>query len=314
MLGRLPPLQTIRYFEAAARLGSFKAAALELNVTQGAVSQQIRALEMFLEQRLFERLTRKVVLTEEGRRLFQAADRALFEMTEAVREIRSRSSKPVVTVQVGPFFSTRWLTPRLSKFYREYPGIEIRLHHSLSRETPSREVDLAIRWGLGDWPAASIQLLVPVRLQPICSPAAARNGSPFADVRNAPPTLLHVRDRDDWRDWLEQAHLPLGLADSGPIFDEPNVGIEASASGLGIAMGFFPFIDAELDSGRLVMAHELKTICRRSYFCVLPSSAAIRARPVLKFYEWLMAEAAGNIPVPAKPSKPPARRKASAVS
>jgi DNA-binding transcriptional LysR family regulator len=102
------------------------------------------------------------------------------------------------------------------------------------------EVDLTIRWGMGDWPAAKIELLVPVRLQPICSPALAGSGLLFSDVQNRPPTLLHVRDRDDWRDWLEHVGLPTGLADSGPVFDEPNVCIEAAASGLGFAMGFFP--------------------------------------------------------------------------
>lgn len=311
MLGRLPPLQTIRYFEAAARLGSFKAAATELNVTQGAVSQQIRALELYLQQPLFERLTRKVVLTEDGRRLFQAVDRALSEMTDAVREIRAKKSWPVVTVQVGPFFSTRWLTPRLHKFYQEHPGIEVRLHHSMSREAPSREVDLTIRWGLGDWPAAKIELLVPVRLQPICSPTLAGSGLLFSDVQNRPPTLLHVRDRDDWRDWLEHVSLPTGLADSGPVFDEPNVCIEAAASGLGIAMGFFPFIGAELQSGRLVLAHERQTPCRRNYFCVLGSSGVLKARPVLKFYDWLMSEASRGMSPASERGSPTQRRKTS---
>ena len=282
----LPPLQSFRYFDAAARLGSFKAAANELNVTQGAISQQIRALEVFLNRPLFERLVRKVILTEEGVILSQATNRALADLTEAVREIRSRTCKPTITVEVGPFISARWLTPQLKDFYHRHGDVEVDLHHAIGGHTPDRAVDLAILWGDGKWPAAEVRLLVPISLQPICSPTALANASPLTGLPSLP--LLHVRDRQDWREWLTSAGHPGSLADEGPVFDEPNVAIEAAAAGLGLAIGYLPLIDAELRTGRLAPAHPHVAACSRGYYCVVATASALRLQPVRKFHDWLL--------------------------
>jgi LysR family glycine cleavage system transcriptional activator len=111
--------------------------------------------------------------------------------------------------------------------------------------------------------------------------------------------------------WLEHVGLPTGLADSGPVFDESNVCIEAAASGLGVAMGFFPFIGAKLQSGRMVLAHERQIPCRRNCFCVLGSSGVLKARPVLTFYDCLMSEASGGVPPVSQHGSPTQRRKTS---
>ena len=138
------PLHAVRHFEAAARLGSFKSAAGELNVTQGAVSQQIRELESFLETRLFERSARKVTLTEEGRRLSQVATQALTALMRIAREIRGSSGNRTLRVEVGPFFSAHWLAPRLGQFIRQHPEINVHLYHTVLNRLPDTDVDVSV--------------------------------------------------------------------------------------------------------------------------------------------------------------------------
>ena len=287
---RLPPLQWFRYFEAAARHRSFKAAAGELNVTPGAVSQHVKSLEDFLGRKLFERRSREVVLTESGVRLGLAATRAIMELSEAVCDIDDSRVKTSIKVQVGPFFSARWLTPQLNRFGEANPDVLVELRHSLTSETPGHEIDLSIRWGTGGWHAPIVRELMSLDMQPISAPsligsAAQANADWFAKY-----PLLHVRDRDDWRDWLAAAGLPTGLANNGPVFDEPNVTVEAAAAGLGIAIGYHPLIDADLSSGRLIAAHSKKAPSRKKYYCVVASTKAYEDTAVRRFFDWLVAE------------------------
>jgi LysR family glycine cleavage system transcriptional activator len=288
----LPPLQSLRYFEAAARLASFKAAAAELHVTQGAVSQQIRSLEEFVGIQLFKRLTRGVALTKGGWRLKSAADRALSEVNDAVLEIWSEAEKPVISVEVGPCFSARWLAPRLGDFYQRYPHVGVNLHHSIGGLLPTQDIDVAILWGAGDWKANDVRQLLPIGLQPVCAPNVLARGFRIDQLGKLDKLpVLHARDREDWRNWLAHAGLPVEIAESGLVYDEPNVVIEAAVAGMGVALGYFSLYEADIASNRLVRADPRTTPSRRSYYCMRCSSDTRRTRAVRDFYDWLFTQA-----------------------
>lgn len=280
------PLHALRHFEAAARLGSFKAAANELHVTQGAVSQQIRELEVFLEVRLFERMARKVILTLEGKRLSQVATQAISDLGRAVREIRGRSGHRTLRVEVGPFFSAHWLAPKLGNFVKLHPEIDIHLIHAFTKRLPDTEVDVCLRWGDGKWPWFSVEKLIDVYLQPICM--SGTKASLKTKLEN-PKTLdlLHAQTRNEWREWLGAAGFDEGLAKRGTMFDEPNVAYEAVISGLGFGIGYLPVIDDDLSKGRVVTAHPTRVKASNSYF-LLRSSSAATSKSADVFCKWIL--------------------------
>jgi LysR family glycine cleavage system transcriptional activator len=288
----LPPLQSLRYFEAAARLVSFKAAAGELHVTQGAVSQQIRSLEEFFGMRLFERLTRGVALTKAGLRLKSATDRALSEVNDAVLDIRSEVEKPVISVEVGPCFSARWLAPRLGNFYERHPNVRVNLHHSIGGLLPTGDIDIAILWGAGGWKANDVRHLLPITLQPVCAPHLLTGRFEIEQLGNLEKLpLLHARDREDWRSWLAHAGLPVEIAESGIVYDEPNVVIEAAVAGMGIALGYFSLYEADIASNRLVRADPRTAPSRRSYYCMRCSPDTRGGVATRDFYDWILTQA-----------------------
>jgi LysR family transcriptional regulator, glycine cleavage system transcriptional activator len=164
MARRLPPLNSLRAFEAGARHLSFTRAADELHVTQAAVSHQVKALEDHLGVRLFRRLTRRLALTEEGRALLPAVSEAFDRIAEAAERIgRDAGRSRTLTVSVTPSFGARWLVHRLGRFWREHPGIELRLHHSIQLVDFDRDdVDMAVRWGRGGWSGLAAEFLIDI--------------------------------------------------------------------------------------------------------------------------------------------------------
>ena len=171
MFASLPSLNSLRVFEAAARHQSFTVAAEELAVTQGAVSYQVRRLEGALGIDLFRRKTRQVALTVEGERLFRAVHRMLRDLDDEVRAISPRSDRMVLTVAVSTYVAARWLSPRLGRFFSAHPEITLRLQHSVNDPTFAVEdVDMAIRWGDGNWPGVVAELLLASPMMPVCAP------------------------------------------------------------------------------------------------------------------------------------------------
>lgn len=284
LVTKLPSLQTLRYFEVAARFESFLKAAEELNISPGAVSRQVKLLEQLLGQQLFERGTRNITLTPAGRRLSEATDLAMQEVAKAVRDIQVESTGQSVHAQVGPFFSARWLMPRLPDFLRRHPDIDIRLHHSLHGDTPGPAIDLAIRWGSGDWTGGHVEPLLDVTMQPVAKPGIT--------IGEGGPTLplMHVRDRSDWREWLSAAGYPSEWSERGPIFDEANVAMEAAAGGAGIVLDYSPLHKVEIESGRLASCHPFTAPCTRRYYCFLPAKPERIGLSAGKFYRWLLAQ------------------------
>ena len=192
----LPPPIALRAFESAARLLSFTRAAEELSVTQAAVSHQIKVLEEFFGFPLFVRLTRKLMLTHEGQSLYAAANEGFGIIENTVSDLLTGRSDETLDISLTPYFSSRWLSPRLGRFWESHPNIDLRLHHTSQQELRPREnIDLSITWGLDDWPNLDSAPLLHARVVPVCSPSLVRGKRAIRTVDDLyRHNLLHETD------------------------------------------------------------------------------------------------------------------------
>ncbi|MCV3243737.1 transcriptional regulator GcvA [Mesorhizobium sp. ZC-5] len=254
MRRQLPPLATLRAFEAAARHQSFKQAAEELGVTPTAISHQIRLLEETLALRLFERRTRQVVLTREGSELYPVL-RDGFDAFAAALERVSEKRRGVVTLSATTSFTARWLVPRVASFRKRYPSVDLNLHASDDPvDFGSGIADAAVRYGRGPYPDLMSTRLMANRFAPVCS---ARLGlkSP-ADLQHA--TLLHSRwrhpnaDTPTWRRWLDAAKIDTVDAEAGISFNDDGHAVQAAIAGQGVALLSLVLVADDLASGLLV--------------------------------------------------------------
>jgi LysR family glycine cleavage system transcriptional activator len=250
---RLPPLTSLRAFEAAARRSSFKAAAEELFVTPTAISHQIRQLEAHLGLRVLERTPRTVRLTAEGSVLYEATASGFAEIARAVAQLRRRREPAILTLTTA--FLSHWMVPRLTELRRLLPHVDLRLHASDAIvDLRSGGVDAAIRYGKG--PFAEVNS-VPLRddvFGPVCSPALAL--SKLDDLRQA--TLIHIDGRQvpapspDWPRWCAEA----GLRDvdtlAGVRFPDSTLAVQAAIAGHGVAIVSLVLVADALDAGLLV--------------------------------------------------------------
>src|ERR687893_2550658 len=215
MLRRLPPLNAVRAFEAAARSESFTRAAEELCVTPGAVSHQVKALEAALGVRLFRRERQRLVLTEPGREYLGVVRDALDRIALGTARLVRRQGAGVLTVSTSPDFAAKWLVNRLGRFAETHPDIDLRISATMHHVDFAREdVDVAVRHGDGNWPGLHALRLSPEQLFAVCSPkllSGPRGIREPADILRHP--LLHLDDRKHWSQWLEAA----GLGDAGAL-------------------------------------------------------------------------------------------------
>lgn len=293
---RLPPLNGLRAFEAAARHLSFKEAAGELNVTQAAISHQVRGLEDWLGHKLFERRVRAVDLTTAGAELLPAISSALDGMNGAVdRLIRPEDDGRGLTVSAIATFAAKWLVPRLADFQDLHPDIDVRITTSTALVDFNRDgVDVALRYGLGQWPDVRAERLLREDMFPVCSPALLEGPNPLrtpADLSYH--TLLHVvQMRDDWRVWLTAAGQTDIDPTRGPRFDLSLTAIQAAVEGMGVALGHSNLVETDMRAGRLVAPFTLNIPVDMAYYVVAPperwDSPKVRA-----FREWLAVEATG---------------------
>jgi LysR family transcriptional regulator, glycine cleavage system transcriptional activator len=288
----LPPLNAVRAFEAAARHGSFKNAAIELGVTHGAISQQVRALEHWLgAPSLFRRSTRRVVLTDSGVALLAEVGQALDRISAAARhhiERRGKSPATVLRVNALATFSLRWLLPRMTLFRAEHPDIEVRLTTSNDAvDALAEPFDVVIRGGPDTFHGFVSRLVVSERRLPICKPSLLAE-LPLTDVADlSRHTLLHVTSMPRlWRNWLsETGHGDLEPAGS-LTFDHFYLTIQAALDGLGVAMGPTALVADDLAAGRLVTPFPQVSLPARSYFAYLPESQHVDPS-TLRFCDWL---------------------------
>lgn len=293
MVRRLPPLNAVRAFEAAARHLSFTRAAEELHVTQAAVSHQIKSLEESLGLRLFDRRHRALALTAAGQRYLPGVRAAFERLATATEQLVGAEARGAVTVSMLSAFATKWLLPRLSRFRAAQPEIDVRITTSTQLVEFGRDdVDMAIRYGHGRWPGVEAVRLVSEDLFPVCAPALLDGKSPLRQPTDlAHQTLLHVGAfPEDWRVWLTAAEVSGVDPTRGPQFDMTLLALDAAANGLGVALGRTALVAEDLASGRLVKPFELIVPIETAYYVVTPARRAL-APKVAAFRDWLLQEA-----------------------
>lgn len=294
MLKRNVPLNALRAFEAAARHLSFTLAAQELNVTQVAVSKQVKLLEDYLETQLFVRKHRSLALTAEGKRLHPILTRAFDEIYAGIDLISMRGRRDVVSVQAYTTFAQRWLIPRLNKFHSHHPEIEVRISASLQpADFSSGTVQAAIRSGSGSFPGCESQHLLPIILVPVCRPDLVGELNSPADLRRH--TLIHsLARRDDWATWLKSA----GYGDLDCTrhmkLENSTLCYEAAMEGIGIAMGILPLVLSAIESGKLAIPFRQTVETGEGYSLIWPSGRPMRGS-VTAFHRWLVSEAALSV-------------------
>jgi len=295
MLRRLPALNALKAFEAAARHESFTRAAEELCVTQGAVSHQVKALEAELGIKLFNRERQRLIITEAGRDYLAVLRDAFDRIAVGTERLVQRQTSGVLTVSTSPDFAAKWLVNRLGRFAEAHPGIDLRVSATLHHIDFAREdVDLAVRHGDGSWAGLDVARLSTEQLFAVCSPKLLRGRqriSKPADVLKFP--LLHLDDRKDWARWLEAAGVANAELAHGPVLNRASMIIDAAVDGQGIALARTTLAAWDLINGRLVRPLAETLRLSKTYWIVCPKATA--ALPKIKtFREWLLAEAADD--------------------
>src|ERR1700730_16806007 len=234
---RLPSLNGLKAFEAAARHESFARAAEDLCVTQGAVSHQVKALEVELGLKLFNRERQRLVITDAGRGYLEVVRDAFDRLERGTERLRQVQTSGALTVTTSPNFAAKWLVHRLGRFVEAHPDIDLRVGASHRHIDFAREdVDMAIRHGDGEWPGLRVTRLCVEEIFPVCSPKLVQGrGALRSPADLARHTLLHVNDRRDWGKWLDAADGAAAGSDRGPIFNQASMAIDAGVDGQGIA-------------------------------------------------------------------------------
>ncbi|MHA1536568.1 MAG: transcriptional regulator GcvA [Alphaproteobacteria bacterium] len=293
MSRRLPPLNALRAFEAAARHLSFTKAAGELHVTQAAISHQVKALEGWLGMALFHRINRGLRLTAEGQAYLQPL-RDSFDSIDAatVRLLRVDAPRRL-TVNTLDSFAAGWLVPRLRGFREAHPEIEVRVTTADEIVDITRsDHDMAIRYGIGPWPGLHTVRLFDEEIYPVCSPKLIADGKPLREAADlARHTLLHDDMTVNWRMWLRAAGVEGVDPERGPFYAHSFLVIQAAVNGEGVALGRSRLVSSEIAAGRLVKPFELSLPATFSYFMVTPEGEQDRPK-VVAFREWLLAQVA----------------------
>ena len=291
MARKLPPLTSLRAFEAAARHLSFTRAAEELYVTQAAISHQVKGLEDYLGHSLFKRLPRKLTLTSRGLALLPVLGEAFDDMAVAVDSLKQEQDGSVLNVRLAPSFAAKWLSPRLKEFWRLYPKIDLCLFHAHQPVDFERDdIDLAVTYGRGDWQGVDATSLMTLDFFPVASPVwLEKNKSITAPEQLLNCTLIHDAEPYFWNEWLRQAGVKGINTKRGTTIDDTNVLIQAAIDGQGVALGSTPFVADHLASGRLVRLFDQVLVTDYSYYVVCPKSHLQRPE-VVALKEWLLAQ------------------------
>lgn len=287
---RLPPLNPLRVFEAAARTGSFNEAAEQLHVTASAVSHQVKALEEYLGVELFRRGARRIELTEVGRGYLPLVRDGLEQIGIATERVLQRSNRSVLTVSTAPAFAVGWLVPRLTDFQRDCPDIEVRLDASVEVIDFDRsDVDVCVRYTAQTrFDDLEVHPLFREELVPVCSPgfAAENELRKPEDLRRV--RLLHVYARmGQWRSWLSAAGVADVDPEAGQKFAHDAISVEAAAAGMGVAIANRPLVQQQLEQGRLVAPFELSHCSEYGYYLLYPGALA-EVPKVVAFRDWLL--------------------------
>jgi len=295
MARRLPSLNALRAFEAAARHLSLTKAAVELSVTPGALSHQIKALEARLGAKLFQRTARGLAFTDVGRDYLPVVREAFDRLAAGTDSLFGQSQAATLTVSVSPNFAAKWLVPRLGHFAAAHPAIDLRIAASIEHvDFSASDVDLAVRHGDGRWPGLAVTKLIGEQVVAVASPRLVSGKPPLKRPRDLKAhTLLHAPGPLDWRAWLDAA----GLADvdvrRGPRFNQASMAIEAAVDGVGVALARTALVAQDLIAGRLVQPFGPALAAPFAYYIVCPQPTANRPKN-RAFRDWLLTEAADD--------------------
>lgn len=287
---RLPPLNALRSFEAAARHGSFNQAADELFVTPSAVSHQIKSLEQYLDIKLFRRNKRRVDLTAAGEKYLSSIQHALDEIDAATRRLVANPNAGVITLGVSPAFLTRWLMPRLTHFQELYPDVELRLSATMGEvDFDHSDIDMAVRFGSGQWKDVDADLLLGMSVVPVCSPRLLEGKHSLQavdDLRHH--TLIQVSTRlDEWRAWLRSAGIDEVGFGKELRFSSTSLATAAAVEGLGIALADRHLVSKELRSGALVVPFDIALDTHSAFYLVKPKDRVMNYSMNI-FRDWIL--------------------------
>ena len=295
MRPRLPPLNALTAFEAAARHESFTRAAEELCVTQGAVSHQVKALEAELAIKLFNRERQRLIITEAGRDYLAVVRDALDRIAIGTESLVQRQSSGVMTISTSPDFAAKWLVHRLGLFAEAHPGIDLRVSATMHQVDFAREdVDMAVRHGDGNWSGLDAVQLSSEQLFAICSPKllTGRRLAKPADVLKFP--LIHLDSRADWTKWLRVVGIGDDNVRHGPVLNRASMVIDAAINGQGIALARTTLAAFDLINGRLVRPFTEALRLSKTYWIVCPKATS-NVPKIATFRDWLLAEAAQDL-------------------
>lgn len=291
----LPSLIALRAFEASARHGSFTRAADELNVTQTAVSHQIRTLEELIGVRLFIRYRNTLKLTAAAEAYLQSVRSVIALLAQATETVTHAELDTVLTINALATFAIKSLIPRLGTFRTRHPKIRLRISANASLDEFDRKPsDIAIKFGHGTWPGMRVDRLFPQVVYPVCSPALLDGPVPLSSPADlARHTIIRsgfsFLFEDAWPVWLRAAGLGDMPIESPLTFEYSLPAIEAAAEGLGIALGRDPFIDPYVAAGRLICPFDLRVATGSGMFIVSPMETAGRPK-VRAFRDWILDE------------------------
>jgi DNA-binding transcriptional LysR family regulator len=285
---RLPPLKALPAFEEAARLLSFSAAARELNLTHGAISRQMKALETHLGVRLFRRLSRRLELTEAGAAFLPATRSALDGLEASAARLSAAARQGPLVIACLPTFMMRWLIPRLYDFNARHPSVDVRLSASSGPVDFARQgVDVAIRIGAPPWPEGiAAHAFMNEEIGPVCSPALLKRRRLQRTGDLGHHALLHTETRPDaWSDWLARSGTENIDASRGQRFEHFYFLLEAAVAGLGVAVAPRPLVMEDLRLGRLVAPFGFVKSGRR--YCLVHPAELAQANKVRTFRRWI---------------------------
>lgn len=290
---RLPPLNALKAFEAAARLQSFSRAAEELCVTQGAVSRHIKILEESLDTKLFRRFHRQVVLTDEGLAYSRSVREAFEIIGEHTASLNPGYSDEILRIKALPTFAMRWLIPRLSDFSRQNPDCKVSIHTSHKfADFDFDDLDGSIEFGNGEWKGVPAHMLFPTMLTPVCSPRLADGRPPPRTVAELPDyVLLHSQQRPElWNDWLTGVGASNVSTKNVARLEDSGLVYQAAIDGLGIAIAEVSYIKEEVRMGRLVRPFDFVLVGGQSYYFVYPPGH-VHQKKLLAFRDWITSRA-----------------------
>lgn len=314
MTTRIPALNSLKVFEAAARHRSFKKAAEELHVTPAAVSHQLSQLESLLGVLLFKRVNQGIELTPAARICLPKLQEGLACVRESIDQIRQHSTSETITVSASPTFAMRWLMPRLHRFILAHPDFDVQVSTKIGPFRGSRsernvahgmqawaaEADLVMMYGAGYHPDLHVEKLLPLSITPLCSPRLVRGELGLRTPRDlAHHVLLHddrgtlYSNRSFWRQWLDAAGVEGVNADQGPRFTHALLALGAALEHVGVVVSTPILATEDLESGRLVAPFPVEVPLDLAYY-VVSTEASHRREDVCTFLAWLREEASAS--------------------